>query len=67
MVGTKVTYPRVGQTKITRLRDGWHKNNSPKGCTDEELNSQHENNSPKDGKSNGRHESNFPKGWTVQK
>ena len=29
--------------------------------------SQHKNNSPKDGESNGRHENNSPKGWTVQK
>ena len=25
------------------------------------------NNSPKDGKLNGRHENSSPKGWTVQK
>ena len=54
-------------TKITRLRDEWHKNDSPKGWTDGELNGQHENNSPKDGESNSRHENNSPKGWTVQK
>ena len=52
---------------MTHLRDGRYKNNSPKGWRDGELNGQHENNSPKDGKSNGRHENNFSKGWTVQK
>ena len=41
MVGTKITCPR----------DGWHKNNSPKGWTGGEL---YENNSPKDGELNGR-------------
>ena len=40
-------------TKITRPRDGWHKNNSPKGRMDGELYGGHENNSPK--------------GWTTQK
>ena len=49
---TKITRPRVRQYKITRLRDGWHKNNSPKGWMGRELNGQHENNSPKDGESN---------------
>ena len=53
--------------KITRPRDGWHKNNSPKGWSDGELNGQHKNNSPKDGESNGRDENNSPKDWTVQK
>ena len=52
---------------MTRLRDGWHKNNSPKGLTNRELNGQHENNSPKDGESNSKQENNSPKGWTVQK
>ena len=33
-------------TKITRQRDGWHKNNSPKGWTDAKLNGRLENNSP---------------------
>ena len=45
----------MGGTKITRQRDGKsnskHKYNSPNGWTDRELNGQHENNSPKDGKS----------------
>ena len=67
MVGPKITCPRVGQYKITRLRDGWHKNNLPKGWTDGELNGQHENSSPKDGESNSEHENNLPKGWTAQK
>ena len=52
-------------TKIARPRDGRHKINSPKGWMGGELNGQHENNSPKDGKSNSRHENNLPKGWTV--
>ena len=30
-----------------------NKNNTPNGWTDGELNDQHENNSPKDGESNG--------------
>ena len=54
-------------TKIARPRDGWHKNNSPKGWMGRELNGQHENNSAKDGESNSMHENNSPKGWTVQK
>ena len=54
-------------TKIARPRDGWHKNNSPKGWMGGELNGQHKNNSPKDGESNSMHENNSPKGWTVQK
>ena len=68
-------------TKIARLRDGRHKNNSPKGWMSGELygrhennspktgevNGQHENNSPKDGESNSKHENNSTKGWTVQK
>ena len=57
MVGTKIACPR----------DGWYKNNSPKGWMGGELNGQHENNSPKDGESNSRHKNNLPKGWTVQK
>ena len=64
---TKITRPRVGQNKKNRLRDGWHKNNSPKGRMGGELNGRHENNSPKDGESNSKHENNSPKGWTVQK
>ena len=62
IVSTKLTHSRVGQYKITRLRDGWHKNNSPKRWTDGELNDQHENNSPKDRESNSKHENNSPKG-----
>ena len=53
--------PWVG-TEITRPRDGWHKNNSPKGWTDGELHGQHKSNSPKDGELNGRHGNNSPKG-----
>ena len=41
MVNTKITYPR----------DGWHKNNLPKGWTEGEL--------------YGRHRKASPKGWTV--
>ena len=40
---TKVENQIVG-TKITRLRDGWHENNSQKTG---ELNGRHENNFPK--------------------
>ena len=43
-------------TKITHQKDGWHKNNSPKGWTDAELNGRLENNSPNrwtGGESNG--------------
>ena len=53
--------------------NGWHKNNSPKGWTDGELNGQHENNSQKDGESLvrtkitrprvGQYKNNSPKGW----
>ena len=39
--------------KITRPRDGRHKNNSSKGGTNEELYGRHENNLPKDGEFNG--------------
>ena len=53
----------MDSTKITQLRDGWHKNNSQKGWTDGELNGKHENNSPKDGELNSKHENNSPKGW----
>ena len=54
-------------TKITRLRVGQYKNNSPKEYMGGELNGQHENNSPKDGESNSKHEYNSHKGWTAQK
>ena len=37
-------------TKITRQRDGWHKNNWPKGWMD-------------GGELNGRHKNTLPKGW----
>ena len=64
MVSTKITRPRVGQCK----------NSSQKGWPDGELNGRHENNSPKDGESNSKHENitrpgvgqckdNSPKGW----
>ena len=43
------------------------KNNSPKGWTDGEFYSRHENNSEKDGEPNDRHENNSPKGRTAQK
>ena len=46
IVSTKIARPKVGQYKKTFLRDGWHKNNSPRGWTDGGLNGQHENNSP---------------------
>ena len=53
MVSTKITRQKmeneIVSTKITRLRVGQHKNNSPKGWMGGELNGQHENNSPKDG------------------
>ena len=42
IVSTKITLARDGQNKITRLRDGWHKNNSPKGWMVGELNDWHE-------------------------
>ena len=54
-------------TKIARPRDGWHKNNSPKGWMGGELYGKHENNLPKTGELNGPHENNFPKGWMAQK
>ena len=54
-------------TKIARPRDGWHKNNSPKGGMGGELYGRHENNSPKIGELNCRHENNFPKGWMAKK
>ena len=61
--------------KLTHLRDGWHKSNSPKGWTDGELYRRHENNLPKDGELNAstkitrpgdvRPKNNSPKqGWT---
>ena len=46
---TKITRPRVGQYKNNCLKDGQHKNNSPKGRMGGELNGRHENNYPKDG------------------
>ena len=54
-------------TKIARPRDGWHKNNSPKGWIGRELYGKHENNLPKTGELNGPHENNFPKGCMAQK
>ena len=46
MVSTKITRQRMENqivgTKITRPRDGWHKNNSPKGWMGGELNDWHE-------------------------
>ena len=46
----------VGHEK-TLQRDGWHKNNSPNGWTDGQLNDRPENNSPNrwtDAELNGR-------------
>ena len=57
MVGTKISCPR----------DGWHKNNSPKGWTGGELYGRHQNNSPKDGELNGRHGNNSPQGMDDTK
>ena len=57
MVGTKITFPR----------DGWQKNNSPKGWTGGELYGRHLKNLPKDGELNGRHGNNSPKEWKTQK
>ena len=52
-------------TKITRPRDGWHKNNSPKGRTGGELYMVGTKiTRPRD----GRHKNNSPKGmdgWRV--
>ena len=56
-VSMKITCPRVGQ----------YQNNSPKGWMGGELNGQHENNSPKDGESNGKPENYSPNAWTVKK
>ena len=71
MVSTKITRQRmknqIVSTNITRPRVGQYKNNSPKGWMGGELNGQHENNSPKDGESNSKHEYNLQKGWTAQK
>ena len=68
MVSRKVTRQRMDNemvgTKITHPRDGWHKNNSPKGWTNGESYGRQENNLPKDGELNGQHENNSPKGWT---
>ena len=69
MDGTKITRQRDGRMEskmvgiqITRPKDGWHKNDSPKGWTDEELDGRHANNSPKD----GWHKNDSPKGWTDE-
>ena len=71
MASTKITRQRMENkmvgTKITRPRDGRHKNNSPNGWVGEELCGLHENNSLKTGESNGRYENNLPKGWMAQK
>ena len=71
MVSTKITRQRmenqIVSINITRTRVAQHKNNSPKGWMGGELNGQHENNSPKDGESNSKHEYNSHKGWTTQK
>ena len=71
MVSTKITRQRMENqivgTKITHSSVGQYRNNSLKGWMGEELNGQHENNSPKDGESNSKHENNSPNGWTVQK
>ena len=66
----KITRQRDGRmesyiigTKITRPRDGWHKNVSPE---DGELNGLQENNSPRrwtDRELNGWHKNNLPKRW----
>ena len=53
-------------TKISRPRDGRHKNSLPKEWTDGQLNGRLENNLSKDGDLNVRHENNSPKGWTAQ-
>ena len=45
---------------------GQCQNNLPKGWMGGELNSQQENNSPKNGESISRHKNNSRKGWTVQ-
>ena len=47
--------------------DGQHKDNSPKGWMGRELYCLHENNSPKDGKLNGRHGNNSPQGMDDTK
>ena len=63
MVGMKIT-------RIKDIKDGRHKNSSPKGWTDGEAYGRHENNSLKgwtDGELYSRHENNSPKGWTAQK
>ena len=54
-------------TKIARPKDGWHKNNSPKGWMDGELYGRHENISPNDGELNGRHGNNSPQGMDDTK
>ena len=71
MVRPKITRKRmenqIVSTKITRPRVGQYRNKSPKGWMGGEANGQHENNSPKDGESNGRYGNKSSKGWTVQK
>ena len=57
IVSTKITHPKVGQCK----------NNSPKGWPGGELNGRHENNSPKDGESNSRHEKQLAQGLDSAK
>ena len=65
MISTKVTLQRMENqmvgTKITRPRVGQYKNNLSNGMGCTKLTRQ------RDGESNGRHENNSPKGWTVQK
>ena len=53
--------------KITRPRDGLHKNNSPKQWTDGELYGWHKKITPKDGELNGRHENNSHQGMDDTK
>ena len=71
MVSKKITRQRMKNqlvsTNITRPRVGQYENNSAKGWMGGELNGQHENNSPKDGESNSKHEYNSHKGWAAQK
>ena len=54
-------------TKITRAKDGRHKNSSPKRWMGGELYGRHENNSPMDGELNGRHGNNSPQGMDDRK
>ena len=53
--------------KITRPRDGRHKNNSPKGWKGGEIYGRHENNSLKTEELNSWHENKLPKGVMAQK